>query len=102
MAREIQIFIEYKVRTEKTEQYEKVMNHILSLLPEFGANQIQWFLSTNHSNHYIEMFRVPTEAHYFALKKLRTMKNHQTFGLLDHFVDGGVNSIQYWALKAKY
>lgn len=99
MSKGLQIFIEYPIRKNAIKQYEETMKNVLCLLPEFGAVHIQWYLSTIKSNHYVETFYVPTESHFFALKRLRKEKQHNVFGVFEQFVEGGMNEIQYLALK---
>ena len=97
MSREIQIFIEYNIKSSVHYEYEKLMQNVIPMLSEFGAEKIEWYLASKQR--YIEIFRVPTEAHFYALKKLRTSKHHTIFKNFDELVEGGSETIKYWALR---
>ncbi len=99
MSNSFQVFIEYEVKKTFNHQYEQLMKNVISLLSEFGAERIEWYSSIHQTNKYIEVFQVPTEAHFYALKKIRTSKSHEIFTHFENFVEGGGASIQYWALK---
>lgn len=100
MNQHLQIFIEYKVREEDVLSYEREMNNIISILPQFGAKDIQWFTETSSVYRYVEMYEVPTHSHHYALKKLRLSKEHAVFSKIQEYIDGGFDSIEYWALKS--
>lgn len=100
-ASSLQIFIEYKVRETEVENYEEIMSEIIAKLPEFSAEKIEWFVSTDQPFLYVEMFQVPTLAHYQALKKLRLSKEHLIFGQLDKFIEGGLEKLNCWAFKTQ-
>ena len=95
----LQIFIEYKIIDEKVAEYEQVIEQILKELPEYQAEKIEWFVATDQPNLYVEMFQVPTVAHYQALKKLRKCKEHPLFGKIDEYIDGGLNKLNCWAFQ---
>jgi hypothetical protein len=99
MSNGFQVFIEYKVKKTFNHQYEQLMQNVISLLSEFGAERIEWYSFGHQSNKYIEVFLVPTEAHFYALKKIRTSKHHDIFTHFENYVEGGGKSIQYLALK---
>lgn len=100
MNKQLQIFLEYKIDKKKRVSYEQDMKQVLNVMSELEANNIQWFVHATQSDQYVEMFRVPTESHYYALKKIRSSLDHQVFGVLDDYIDGGLNNINYWALRA--
>lgn len=99
MSNSFQVFIEYEIKKTFNHQYEQLMQNVISLLSEFGAEKIEWYSFDNQTNKYIEVFQVPTEAHFYALKKIRTSKHHAIFTHFENLVEGGGASIQYWALK---
>ncbi|HYK74921.1 MAG TPA: hypothetical protein VEV44_17645 [Pseudoneobacillus sp.] len=98
MKSEIQMVIEYEIVESSYQQYKEVIYHILSKLPSFEAEQIQ----INETNHkVIETFFLPTESHYYALKKLRKSKSHALFGGLDPYIKGGLQQIGFYGIKTK-
>ncbi|WP_096201673.1 hypothetical protein [Bacillus sp. FJAT-45350] len=101
MSNYLQIFMEYKVKQENIQDYEKAMEEILKELPEFGASNIQWFVATDQDDLYVEMFEVPTDSHYHALKKLRQCNDHHIFSKIAPMVEGGCEKIHCWAFKKK-
>ncbi|MFD1739693.1 hypothetical protein ACFSCX_24725 [Bacillus salitolerans] len=96
----VRIFIEYKVKSSHVHQYEQQMKNVLSFLPTFGADQINWFHEERDSK-YIESFLLPTISHYVALKKIRAKTCHTIFGILDQFIEGGIQNIQIHAVKVQ-
>ncbi|MGO4889827.1 hypothetical protein ACJ2A9_18935 [Anaerobacillus sp. MEB173] len=100
MRENLQIFIEYKIKAEAVQAYEQTMRKIIDLLPEFEAKNIQWFVATDQPHLYVEMFEVPTVAHYHALKKLRRSNDHHLFKELDPLIDGGLQKLNCWAFQS--
>jgi hypothetical protein len=92
----IQMVIHYEVNERFYHQYKEAIHHILSNLHAFEAHQIQL---NESQNKVIETFLVPTESHYYALKKLRKSKNHSLFGCLDPFIKGGLKQIGCYGLR---
>ncbi|WP_088103143.1 MFS transporter [Halalkalibacter urbisdiaboli] len=101
MTKALQIFMEYKVIEQKINEYEQAMERVLTELPEFGATNIQWFVSEEQPFLYVEMYEVPTFAHYHALKKLRRSEEHHIFGEIAAYIDGGIEKIHCWAFQRK-
>ncbi|WP_442598924.1 hypothetical protein [Neobacillus sp. D3-1R] len=98
MKSEIQMVIEYEIVESTYQQYKEVIHQIHSKLHSFEADQIQ----LNESNHkVIETFLLPTESHYYALKKLRKSKSHTLFGCLDPYIKGGLQQIGFYGIKKK-
>jgi hypothetical protein len=99
MNKTYKIFIQYKIKPSHKKEYERLMKKVIGHLPFFGANQIDWY--SNEHNTYSEIFSLPTISHYVALKKLRNKRKHSIFGLLDQFIEGGIENIQIHAVKVK-
>ncbi|WP_456276726.1 hypothetical protein [Bacillus sp. AK128] len=99
MNKTYKIYIQYKVNPIYVKEYESLMEKVIGYLPSFGANQINWY--SYEKNIYLESFSVPTASHYMALKKLRNKQRHSIFGLLDQFVEGGLENIQIHAVKVQ-
>ena len=95
----LQIFIEYKVKEADVKKYETVMKEVVKKLPEFSAEKIEWFVAADQPFLYVEMFQVPTLAHYQALKKLRRSIEHPVFGQLDNYIEGGLEKLNCWAFQ---
>jgi DNA-binding GntR family transcriptional regulator len=95
----VSVHIEYHVKSTDVYRYESLMESVLDLLTEFGARRIQWFVSSRANNVYVERFELPTESHYYALKRLRISNEHGTFNELHQCLDGGIRNISFWALK---
>jgi hypothetical protein len=96
MNSQIQMVIHYEVNENCSHQYKEAIHHILSNLHAFEAHQIQL---NESQNKVIETFLLPTESHYYALKKLRKSKNHSLFGCLDPFIKGGLQQIGCYGFK---
>lgn len=99
MSNGVKIFLEYRVKKGYDQLYYDAMADITYQLAVYEAEQIEWFLISPSSNRYRETFYVPTESHYYALKKLRKTKYHNIFGFLDDMIEGGVNGIQWIGLS---
>lgn len=96
MKTQIQMVIHYEVNETFYPQYKEAIHHIISNLHAFEAYQIQL---NESQNKVIETFLLPTESHYYALKKLRKSKSHSLFGCLDPFIKGGLQHIGCYGLK---
>lgn len=101
MTKALQIFMEYKVNEHYLNEYEQAMERVLEELPQFGATNIQWFVSEEQPFLYVEMYEVPTQSHYHVLKKLRKSTDHHIFGKIAEFIDGGTDKIHCWAFQRK-
>ncbi len=101
MSKKLQIFMEYKVKQDSIAEYEKAMKEIIRVLPDYGATNINWFVATEQENLYVEMFEVPTESHYHALKKIRQCSDHFVFSSIDPMINGGCEKIHCWAFQKK-
>ncbi len=97
----LQIFIEYKVKEDEVSKYEAFMKEVLKKLSDFSAEKIEWFVATDQPFLYVEMFQVPTLAHYQALKKMRKSTEHAIFGQLDQFIEGGLEKLNCWAFQTQ-
>lgn len=97
MKHKLQIFIEYKIKSDFVEQYEAFMQNLIVTLPEFGVNKIEWYSSSENDFHYIEMYEVPSESYYFALKRLRdNIHPNSMFSSFKTFLTGHTH---YWVFK---
>ena len=101
MSAPLQIFLEYKVKKEFIKEYEKVMKEILIDLGEYGATNIDWYEAADQESLFVEMFKLPTMAHYHSIKKYRQDMNHPLFGRLDPFIEGGSKKVHCWAFIQK-
>ncbi|MBO8178628.1 hypothetical protein [Aeribacillus pallidus] len=95
----VQMFLQYEVHESFIPQYEQLMYDVAHHLENYEAANIRWEWTSDHLKQMTEWFIVPTESHYFALKKLRTSRHHAVFGLLDRYVHGGVRCIQCYGVK---
>lgn len=101
MTENIHIFIEYKVKEAAVSEYEQYMKKVLQALRDYEASEIEWFVASDQGNLYIEMFKLPTKSHYYALKKLRLDEEHHLFGKLLSFIEGGAKKVNSWAFIKK-
>ncbi|MBM7097741.1 hypothetical protein JSY36_18555 [Bacillus sp. H-16] len=101
MNRKLQIFLEYKVKEDRLEEYEELMKDVLPALSEYGAKDVDWYEAADQKTLYVEMFTMPTMSHYHALKKLRCTNEHPLFSKLDHVVEGGIRKVHCWAFIQK-
>ena len=101
MSRAVQIFLEYKVKEDSIKEYEKMMEDVLAGLEKFGASQVDWYEAADQGSLYVEMFKLPTMAHYDTIKKYRQDKDHPLFGKLDPFIEGGCKKVHCWAFIQK-
>lgn len=97
MTEKLQIFIEYKINENVIREYEEKMGIILATLPEYEASEIEWFAAADQPHLYVEMFKVPTKAHYIALKKYRQSNEHPVFGSIIPYIEGGSEKLHCWA-----
>ncbi len=93
----MQIFLEYKVKDDCTEQYEALMKEILPALKNYEATDVDWYEAADQKNLYVEMFQLPTMSHYHGMKKMRCTLEHQLFSKLDSVVVGGIEKVHCWA-----
>lgn len=96
----IQMIIQYEIKQSLLGQYQEALNKISAMLPDFEAKRFSCSQS-DQQNMFTETFFVPTEAHYYALKKLRLSRSHSVFGILDDFVPGGLKELGFIAIKQK-
>ncbi|WP_026581727.1 hypothetical protein [Bacillus sp. J33] len=99
MKPKVQMIVQYEVKDSLFSQYQAVMSKVIEMLPSYDAAEIDVSHYDADSYKIIESFLVPTESHYFALKKLRKSKKHNVFGSLDPFLSGGLAQMDCWALK---
>ncbi len=99
MKPKVQMIVQYEVKDSLFSQYQAVMSKVIEMLPSYDAAEINVSHYDADSYKIIESFLVPTESHYFALKKLRKSKKHNVFGSLDPFLSGGLAQMDCWALK---
>ncbi|PWW25430.1 hypothetical protein DFO73_11328 [Cytobacillus oceanisediminis] len=99
MKQNVQMIVQYEVKNTSFSQYQEVISKVIDMLPSYDAAEINISHYAADSYKIIESFIVPTESHYFALKKLRKSKKHNVFGSLDPFISGGLAKMDCWALK---
>ncbi|MBM7662582.1 hypothetical protein JOC85_003392 [Bacillus mesophilus] len=93
------IYIQYQIKSTYIKEYENMMKKVIDYLPSLGANQIDWYNCEQDT--YLESFSLPTVSHFVALKKLRNKRKHSIFGMLDQFIEGGIENIQIHAIKVQ-
>jgi hypothetical protein len=96
MNSKIKMIVHYEINEKMHRQYQEAINYILSQLSTFEAKQIQ---ISKSKNKVIETFLLPTESHYYAIKKLRKSKSHSIFGSLDPVIKGGLEQMSFYGLK---
>jgi hypothetical protein len=101
MTKPLQIFMEYKVREQDIDTYEEVMKEIIKTLPDYEAENIQWYVADDQPFLYVEMYEVPTASHYQVLKKIRRQADHAVFGKIVPLIEGGAEKIHCWAFQRK-
>ncbi|SFB09990.1 MULTISPECIES: hypothetical protein [unclassified Bacillus (in: firmicutes)] len=99
MENQFQVFFQYEIKKTMFHHYKQELPYTLKKLKEFGAKNIQCRQSTTNPYEIVESFRLPTEAHYFSLKKMRQSKSHRVFGNLDCLIEGGLKEIECFAIK---
>ncbi|WP_078381755.1 hypothetical protein [Sutcliffiella halmapala] len=101
ITKRLHIFIEYPIKDNVIQKYEQTMKHVLNIMKEIGAKEIKWTKTSYKKGitYYTESFFLPSESHYFALKKLRSSSRHQVFQELSECMDLKVGKIQYIGLK---
>jgi hypothetical protein len=93
------IYIQYQIKSPFIKEYEMMMKKVIDYLPTLGANQIDWY--SYEQDIYLESFSLPTISHFVAFKKLRNKRKHSIFGVLDQFIEGGIENIQIHAIKVQ-
>lgn len=101
MSSPIQVFLEYKIKHDKKEEYELYMPKLLQQLADYEADEIDWYEAADQDYLYVEMFKLPTMSHYYAMKESRSKKDHPLFGELDTFIEGGLHKLHCWAFLQK-
>lgn len=103
MTKRLQIFMEYKVKENQVEAYERAMKEVMETLVDYEAENIQWYVAEDEDQPflYVEMYEVPTASHYQILKKIRRQEDHAVFGKIVPFVEGGAEKIHCWAFQRK-
>ncbi|WP_102347641.1 hypothetical protein [Bacillus sp. Marseille-P3661] len=97
MSKKLKVVVEYSVKSESVDQYEHLMKSIIHILPNYGFKKIEWFSCSDDNHRYVEIYEVPSESHYYALKKLRNnMHSNSMFSSLKIFLNGKIN---YWVIK---
>jgi hypothetical protein len=99
MNHSLQMYIQYEIKETSIELYQQLMKDILETLKAYDAIDIQWMPSSGSQTTFVEVITLPTESHYFALKKLRKSRRHLLFGMLDDCISGGLNEMDCFALK---
>ncbi|UII56644.1 hypothetical protein LS684_03935 [Cytobacillus spongiae] len=99
MKNDIQMIVQYHIKDAFVHQYQQAINDIIKKLPTFDAQEFQYSYSESDPSKIIETYMVPTESHYYALKKLRKNKSHSVFGSLDELIHGGLQQMECCALK---
>ncbi len=102
MNKNIYIFMEYKIKTEKRKLYQQLMKETAAALSDYQVESFQWFQAVDQKGLYVEMFHVPALSYYHTLKKERRSKDHPIFGKLEECVEGGLEKINCWAFYAKH
>jgi mRNA deadenylase 3'-5' endonuclease subunit Ccr4 len=97
MNKQIRIYVEYKIEESAIQQYHMLLDQIVKTLERFDAKHIECCKSEKQ-NQYMEIFTVPTESHFHAIKKIHKNKNHSIFGKLHEIVSGGSERILCRAL----
>ncbi|WP_456272049.1 hypothetical protein [Bacillus sp. AK031] len=100
MKHSLQMYIQYEIKESSIEHYEQLIQSILHTLPYYDAFNIQWQSVPEKPNQFTEVFTLPTESHYHALKKLRKSRQHLLFGMLDGCISGGLKQMDCFALKS--
>ncbi|RLQ92375.1 hypothetical protein [Falsibacillus albus] len=98
MGKSIQMCIRYEVKAYLLPQYHETIKEVAANLSHFDAGHILLHRSNHDPCSVLEMFQVPSEAHFFALKKLRTSREHAIFGSLDSMIDGGVEKMECFGM----
>lgn len=101
MTKRLQIFMEYKVKENQIDAYERAMKDVIHTLSDYEAENIQWYVAEDQPFLYVEMYEVPTASHYQVLKKIRRQAEHAVFGKIVPFIDGGAEKIHCWAFQRK-
>lgn len=99
MKQNVQMIVQYEVKGSLFSQYEEVMSKVIDKLSSYDAAEITVCHYDTNACKIMESFFLPTESHYFVLKKLRKSKKHNVFGSLDPFISGGLAEMDCWAVK---
>ncbi|KMK74943.1 hypothetical protein [Alkalihalobacillus pseudalcaliphilus] len=101
MTKELEIFMEYKIKLEHVEEYEQVMSEITTSLERLGAKDVRWFEALDQPGLYVEMFKLPNQELYEKIKQLRQSHSNPTFKKIIPYVVGGENKVHCWAFLRK-
>ncbi|MBO8173377.1 MAG: MFS transporter [Bacillaceae bacterium] len=90
----IRVFVEYKIKQEKRQEYLGLIAQMKRELAKQGARHFELYEGTDQPDLFVEMFDVDTEAAYRQIKQSR-----EAHPVLDHCVEGGKNKINIWAFR---
>ncbi|GAA0341603.1 hypothetical protein GCM10008967_34970 [Bacillus carboniphilus] len=65
----VQMLFQYQIKEHFHVQYKEIMNDMIQTMQSYGASLALW--DEHEKNKFIEVYSVPTEAYYYALKKKR-------------------------------
>ncbi|WP_108670538.1 hypothetical protein [Peribacillus acanthi] len=97
MNKQIKIYVEYTIEESAIPQYQMLIKQIVEALEHFEAQSIECY-KTEKQDQFMEIFTVPTESHFHAIKRIHKNKNHTVFGKLHRIVSGGADQISCRAL----
>lgn len=90
----ITIFMEYRIKPEKREQYLEYMEQMPEDIERMGAHEYRFYEGVDQPNLFVETFEVHSKDNYIACKEKRTSDER-----LASYVLGGAEKIHLWAFE---
>lgn len=91
----IKVFMEYKIKPERIEQYRAAMKRVGEWMEKQNAMNYKHYEAVDQTALFVEMFDVRSVEEYERLKRAR--REERTF--FEDCVVGGKERIHMWAFK---
>lgn len=90
----VKVFVEYKIKPDKREQYLHSVKEIQRRMEQGGASHFSLYEGSDQPDLFVEMFDVPSIEIYYLLKEERSMQP-----VIDDCIAGGAAKIHIWAFE---
>lgn len=98
-AMEVKVFIEFKVKAEKRDDFMALVPELERQAARLRAKQFRLYEGTDQPLLFVEEFFVGDIAQYRAIKEQRLDANSPFWSRLHDCVEGGANKLHIWAFQ---
>ncbi|BCJ88387.1 MFS transporter [Effusibacillus dendaii] len=95
----IKVFVEYKVKPERREEYLNSLPQLRQKLESSGALNVRFFAGTDQPLLYVEEFFVSGMEQYETMKQARISQADDFWVEQSKHVEGGLQKIHIWAFS---